>query len=36
MPVEVKKGKQVAVTLSESNTFDLEGAFQSAIKERAE
>jgi len=36
IPVEVKKGKKVAVTLSESNTFDLERAFQSAIHERAE
>jgi len=36
IPVEVKKGKEVTVTLSESNTFDLEGTFQSAIQERAE
>jgi len=36
IPVEVKKGKEVAVTLSESNTFDLEGTFQSAMEEGAE
>jgi beta-lactamase regulating signal transducer with metallopeptidase domain/protocatechuate 3,4-dioxygenase beta subunit len=36
IPVEVKKGQEVAVTLSESNTFDLEGTFQSAMEERAE
>ena len=36
IPVEVKKGKEVAVTLSESNSFDLEGTFQSAMKGDAE
>jgi hypothetical protein len=36
IPVEVKKGEHVAVTLSESNTFDLEGTFQSAMEEGAE
>jgi len=36
IPVEVKKGKQVAVTLGESNTFDLQGTFQSAMKEDVE
>ena len=36
MPFEAKKGKEVLVTLSESNAFDLEGTFQSAMQENAE
>jgi hypothetical protein len=36
IPVEVRKGKEVTVTLSASNTFDLEGAFRSAMKDDAE
>ena len=33
IPVELKKGKQIDVTLTEANAFDLEGTFNDAMRE---